>query len=62
MSAFPPYCLDFTSLAKQKTIVSLEIELAFYNGFYKHLGMVRETIQTDSEALLAIVKDSGQFD
>ncbi len=24
--------------------------------------MIRETIQTDSEALLAIVKDSGQFD
>lgn len=24
--------------------------------------MIRQTIQTDSEALLAIVKDSGQFD
>ncbi len=24
--------------------------------------MIRETIQTDSKAILAIVKDSGQFD
>jgi hypothetical protein len=52
----------FASHNLNRQPASCETEFALFGRNYKNLSMIRETIQTDWKALLAIVKDSGQFD